>query len=735
MQFRKVGANRQIVTTDINNINDSQKANFDIVLRDMLGITQGVITGLTHVSHTGLNLTIALGAISDGVTFRELLTNSTIALPNADGTYKIYLSFNQKDDLPVSGFQLLNTATQQTEYNVINTRTYDSFNILSSITPPANSFIIGQAVVATGVITSYTDLRTFTEFGRIAIYSLQKFTEINRNTASRTNNITGKIINDTDLTSNIWLDIAIDNSHAGKGIQVNAGTNIGAVGINLISNNNVGVLSNLTNNAIGFKSLIAEDTIGFLSEAKTGTVVNTIGFKSNNNSIGFYSYANVANAGGFIYQGSGNLVTGQLAFYSAEAETGLFLSITNQIEHQAKIETINDASHYLKSGLNISTTGYGRGIQIDKDGIDALTDDQYYGIYGRNLNGNGSGTFIKINDGDSTIKNYNTGIDIQKSNYGIRINNSKYNGIYLLDNQLINSIPLFIESRKGVGSSTAITQYGQVNVFDNAVVGLNIKYSSSTDGIVNGDGIKNSAITINSDTGNTGKMCTAIDISGYKNSGIFLTQSAGFSSAIAVSSSGAGVGLNVFGQSSGNDASSAIGTTNILRGLNYYWEVSTTNVGFALHASGSTNWSSTSNLTGVDLLNLKTGLKVFDCKFPIIIDRTTQGGTIGIDVNNVYTGYSATNGQVGFLANNNNKGFEASNNSIAGVYSHDNVVGFFASNTNNIHLHLEPRTSLPSSPSDGDIVMMRNPSTNINQLIIYQSNISSWKGIVASDTI
>lgn len=713
MQFRKVGANRQIVTTDINNINDSQKANFDIVLRDMLGITQGVITGLSHISHTGLNLTIALGAISDGVTFRELLTNSTIILPNIDGTYEIYLSFNQKDDLPVSGFQLLNTATQQTEYNVINTRTYDSFNILSSITPPANSFIIGQAIVLTGSITSYTDLRVFTEFGRIAIYSLQKFTEINRNTASRLNKITGKIINDIDLTSNVWLDIAIDNSHAGKGIQVNTGTNIGAVGINLISNNNIGILNNLTNNAIGiqsilsnnsigFKAIVNDNTIGFYSVGGVGAISNNIGFKSENN------------LNGFNFQGSH--LNQEIGFYCFNAETGIALIDTNQTEHQAIIATDNDASHYLKSGLNISTTGYGRGIQIDKDGIDALTDDQYYGIYGRNLNGNGSGTFIKINDGDSAIKNYNTGIDIQKSNYGIRINNSKYNGIYLSDNQLINSIPLFIESRKGVSSSTAITQYGQVNIFDNAVVGLNIKYSSSTDGIVNGDGIKNSAITINSDTGNTGKMCTAIDISGYKNSGIYLTQPTNFSSAIAVLSSGVGVGLNVFGQSSGNDASSAIGTTNILRGLNYFWEVNTTNAGFALHASGSTNWSSTSNLTGVDLLNLKTGLKVFDCKFPIIIDRTTQGGTIGIDVNNIYTGYSATNGQVGFLANNNNKGFEASNNNIAGFYAH---------NDNKVHLHLEPYITLPSSPLDGDLIIYRT-GTN-NQLCIWQSSSGLWE--------
>lgn len=274
MRRRKVFSKREILASDINEVNDNIIANETTIIKDLMAVSSGVVSGL-NITYSILDFTVVKGTYCDGEVFYELLNDLTDSLPIA-GTYKIYITLGSTDDTPTSGYVLIDTLLRVESYDIVNNRTYDSITVGKTTgSIPMGSIQIGT-LVSDGInITSYTDERIFVTFGNLTAYSLQNFSENSKSTASRASKISGIIIDETDPIHNVWSKVTINNAHAGYGFQTVTGTNSGAIGFLANINNNIGFKSiSSGTNSIGFNSVIGATNKSFygLSTSKTATI-------------------------------------------------------------------------------------------------------------------------------------------------------------------------------------------------------------------------------------------------------------------------------------------------------------------------------------------------------------------------------------------------------------------------------------------------------------------------------
>ena len=114
---RNVYALRQILAKDVNDQNDFRIADFQHIIRDVIGASSGVVSGLAG-SYVGQTVTITSGSITDGETIFELLEDGTLLIPTTNGTYKIYATQSSTNDLPISGFKLIDIETRAETYEI-----------------------------------------------------------------------------------------------------------------------------------------------------------------------------------------------------------------------------------------------------------------------------------------------------------------------------------------------------------------------------------------------------------------------------------------------------------------------------------------------------------------------------------------------------------------------------------------------------------------------------------------
>ena len=351
---RNIYALRQILAKDVNDQNDFRIADFQHIIRDVIGASSGVVSGLAG-SYIGQTVTITAGSITDGETIYELLEDSQLNIPATDATYKIYAKQDITDDLPISGFKLIDIETRAETYDTVNSRTYDSILLgYTTGTIPADSFQIGIVVVSGGVITSYNDARSFITIGNLTSYSLQNFAVNNNNTidkASYYNSIIG------DLTNNYLINVTALNTNPVTLFKINNGTNSSSIAFDTISTGN-----------ISYKSLNNADATGFYSLGNSLT--NTIGFKANNNKINFSSTL-LANTTGFKVDGVNssdigidiNNVNKGILITNTSQLVGSFFSKNIEVNGgQLYSDTENDpliVSSYFASNIytNIENTG------------------------------------------------------------------------------------------------------------------------------------------------------------------------------------------------------------------------------------------------------------------------------------------------------------------------------------------------------------------------------------------
>lgn len=328
---RNVYALRQILAKDVNDQNDFRIADFQHIIRDIIGASSGVVSGLAG-SYVGQTVTITAGSITDGETIFELLEDDTLLIPTTNGTYKIYATQDSTDDLPISGFKLIDIETRAETYDTVNSRTYDSITVgYTTGTIPANSEQIGTVVVSGGVITSYTDNRSFITIGNLTAYSLQNFAVNNDNTITDTGRFSSTI---GDLTNHYLINATASNTNAVTLFKINNGTNTGSIAFEVTSSGNT-----------SYKSINGSNSIGFSSIGSNLT--NTIGFQSNNNLINYNSIL-LANSTGYKVTGVNN---NDIGFHSVNVNTGILVDNENQ---NVGVGVLSK-NIYIKSGASNGT--------------------------------------------------------------------------------------------------------------------------------------------------------------------------------------------------------------------------------------------------------------------------------------------------------------------------------------------------------------------------------------------
>jgi hypothetical protein len=398
---RNVSAKREILVSDVNSLTNYLLYDMEVVTGKLVACSSGVVEGFEVTGYSGLNLYIPSGIISDGMGhFLEMLSQQTLASPSASNTYKIYGTSGSTSDEQVSGYVLIDTSTRLESYDVVNARTYDSISFTyTSGTVPANGHYICDAVVSGGSITSVTDQRTFMSLGNLPVYSIQSFSQDGRNIGYRVGKITGYVMDDTDSDHNKFINVSIDNSHAGYGIYVNNGTNSGTSGFVAVANGNVGYYSSVSSsNGIGFKSFVNANSTGFYVDGNSLTNTTGLNILDVNKAIvvtgsnrgfdvttvasGYGIYITNNNTGTGIYiDGANNAdygivmddVKNGIAINSISANdtigitiaTGTGSSYTTNIGVKIQIEEQTRAI-YLQSDAGVSTTNV-IGIEAEKD--------------------------------------------------------------------------------------------------------------------------------------------------------------------------------------------------------------------------------------------------------------------------------------------------------------------------------------------------------------------------------
>lgn len=367
MRRRNVFSKREILASDVNEVNDNIIANETTIIKDLMAVSSGVVSGL-NITYSMLDFTVVKGTYCDGEVFYELLNDLTDSLPTA-GTYKIYITLGSTDDTPVSGYTLIDTLLRVETYDIVNNRTYDSITVGKTTgILPVGAIQIGTLVSDGTNITSYTDNRTFVTFGNLIAYSLQNFSENSKSTASRAGKISGTIIDETDPLHNIWSKVTVDNAHAGYGHQVITGTNVDAIGFLANINNNIGFKSvSSGTNSIGFNSNIGATNKSFygLSSSKTAT----IGLELD----GYLNAINLVNSTNGLTATGSNIDVNEYGIKLIDNYNSLYIENTNFLASgQYLSKTVANAD--ITGGLTpqyaniIQTTGAMAGQKISSNG-------------------------------------------------------------------------------------------------------------------------------------------------------------------------------------------------------------------------------------------------------------------------------------------------------------------------------------------------------------------------------
>lgn len=323
---RNVYALRQILAKDVNDQNDFRIADFQHIIRDVIGASNGTVSGLAG-SYVGQVVTITSGSITDGETIFELLVDTNITIPTTNGTYKIYAQQDSTNDLPISGFKKIDIETGAETYDTVNSRTYDSITLgYTTGTIPVDSEQVGTVIVSGGIITSYSDARTFITIGNLTSYSLQNFAVNDLNEVIKTGYFSLKL---GDLTNNYAFKADALNTNATTLFKINNGTNASNIGFEVTSSGN-----------ISYKSINGSNSTGFFSLGSN--ITNTIGFKSNNNLINYDSTL-LASTTGLKVTGVNNSDKG---IYIVDTENGIIVENESQITGIG----INSKNIHVKSG-------------------------------------------------------------------------------------------------------------------------------------------------------------------------------------------------------------------------------------------------------------------------------------------------------------------------------------------------------------------------------------------------
>lgn len=660
-QQRPVYAKREILANDVNNISQSNIYNNKILTKDLLGITDGVASGL-NLTYIGLILTITAGNYYKTDNFYELLNDTNITL-TSDGTYKIYMEFSQTQDMPISGYILLDTLTRIEQFDVINSRIYDSINVGSTTGAlPSGAIQIYDVTVTGGTITSVNDLRTLITFGNLNSYSIQEFSLTGKNLAHRANKITGYIYDERNSSQHKFITSDISSSYAGISFLSNNGSNSSSIGFLANANNNIGYKASLTGSAIGFLSNVVSTAKGFL--ATSSSLVNTTAFEAD----GFNKALNIINSNigvniNTISTGTGINIVGQNSNINeygiklTNLSNALDISL-NGVDNGQSLLKISATGSLANNGYNIESNIYNSGTGLKIDWVNAGISDLFTGINIINSSTNGTnGTGIKVNGNSS----YPFAISylFDESVLGLLGLNCTTGSQIILDSTI--SSPITNVSDK-IGHIIELGQEG------NLKAGIYINKS------VSGTPSSNFGILINHPSeASPNKLNTGILINGVVDSGITVTRF----------DNGA---FNVLGNNSTSSNHIAFNSYNTACGLKI---VKTSNITTSPSIS-IVNQASSSN-DGIHITNASTGIDMNNSSYGIILRNS---GT-GLDIR--------TTGAYGVKIDNSQFGLNITNC--------DTPINI--DNTGDRHLRLEPFASNPTSAVAGDIAVVTQGANTI----------------------
>lgn len=610
---RNVYALRQILAKDVNDQNDFRIADFQHIIRDVIGASSGVVSGLAG-SYIGQTVTITSGSITDGETIFELLEDGTLLIPTTNGTYKIYATQSSTNDLPISGFKLIDIETRAETYDTVNSRTYDSITIgYTTGTIPANSEQIGTVVVSGGVIVSYTDNRGFITIGNLTAYSLQNFAVSGYNTITDTGRFSSII---GDLTNHHLVNATASNTNAVTLFKINNGTNSGSIAFEVTSSGNT-----------SYKSINGSNSIGFSSIGSNLT--NTVGFQSNNNLIN-YSSTLLANSTGYKVTGVNN---NDIGFHSVNINTGILVDNENQ---NVGVGVLSK-NIYIKSGASNG---------VNNNPI-SFVNEYVSGVYS-SIKESGVG-FV------SEWKDANT---LSESFIGFRaVNNAKNDGsigFASISNPTgLNDVSLFdfeigfisayssdtnflsYQNKNTIGFSTRIDESGDNNGFLTTVGFKSIIGDESTGLIIDNDGSGDNSFGIIGTSGNSSKFfkkfieinnsqtgidiignvtnsVTGINISDYDTSIKITGESATSSIGISIDKAVRAIDINNLGA---DDVDIGIHLTQVNRPI-------------IIKNVGSGGFNSSEYAIKLDLNNQQHGINIINSKGSAIRFNNTYSGSI-----------------------------------------------------------------------------------------------------------
>lgn len=620
---RNIAALRQILASDITAIQTNYQLNNQLLLRDIVGVTSGVITGLEIVSYSGLNVYVPTGSISDGNgNFYELLATGTVTLPSSDDTYKIYAATGSTSDTEISSFALLNTATRSETYSTYNARTYDSITLgYTTGSIPSGAEYLADVVVSGGTITGVTDQRTLITLGNLPAYTLQGLYTNDNNTLTITNKISG-VIGDDSTANTKFLSFIIDNSHDGYGLYGNVGTNSGAIGSEITSNGNVAYKA-ITSNANGIGYLAEIGATGTAISIDSNSQVSTIGILIDGLNEGLVlTNANL----GFKHTLQASDKAIQIVGANS-SDIGIDIDNVNDslnIAHNALASSSNlitldfDASTDVYTRIGIKSTVGRSGTNIKLDWTDGEATSTYYGLASDNNSGQDElGSAIIINSDGGSNNSFE---------YGMKIYNS-INGIVIDKSTATDSIGIWVANSSG---STAADSIGFKATISNTSIGLLLL----TDGSGNTD-----KFGIYATQGNDGTFETVLFADNYL-TGIDLTNNA------------SAVGINI----SGNGTS------------DYGIKIDGANLGIYLNDNTKgINIINPSAGTGIDIDGQSDdiGITINNCEYGLQVTNPNAVGTSygyyadGTSVSNLSYGFYGVNYHNAFLAASSSKGFVA----------------------------------------------------------------------------
>lgn len=258
---RNIIAYRHIKAEDVQYLWNYQDRSNQVVIRDLIGTTTGVVNGLdiTDGSTTGLILPITSGCMSGGDgKFYELLANTTYTMPDVDATYNIYAITGTTSDTTTSGWVLVDPLTRTETYNTYDARTYDSLTITGTTLTvnDAGYQLLGTVIVTSSNIGARTDGRQYVTVNNQTGYSIQNFIATDKNSFNFSNIGSGKVYDNDDIADIKMYSAKVHNSHGGTAFKGDAGSNALAKAFEQVADGNIGTKSTLTNAATGLLELI-----------------------------------------------------------------------------------------------------------------------------------------------------------------------------------------------------------------------------------------------------------------------------------------------------------------------------------------------------------------------------------------------------------------------------------------------------------------------------------------------